>query len=87
MMSPRPAIETADFIALDDGGTRIEHRIRVENRAGISFLWYRVSMALLKRAGGTALSTLTIIMDEDAAAVEQATAAEATPQQTKDGTA
>jgi len=87
MMSPRPAIETAEFIPLDGGGTRVEHRMRIENRRGISFLWYRASAALLRAGGGIALSSLKTIMEEDAAALEQEAIAEATPTPTKDVTA
>ena len=49
-MMSRPAIETMEFVALDGGGTRVEHRIRAEERGGISFLLYRASM-LAFRAG------------------------------------
>ena len=79
MMSPRPAIETAEFVLLDGGSTRVEHRLRVENRSGISFMWYRASMALFKAGGAIALSRLRTIMDEDAAALEGETGAEIAP--------
>jgi uncharacterized protein YndB with AHSA1/START domain len=70
MMSPRPATETVEFIPIDGGGTRLEHRLRVENRKGISFLWYRASGRLLRAAAaGRAVSSLRAIMDEDAAAL------------------
>jgi hypothetical protein len=43
MMSPRPAVKTMEFVPLDGGGTRLKHRLRAENRNGISLLWYRVT--------------------------------------------
>jgi uncharacterized protein YndB with AHSA1/START domain len=84
MMSPRPAIETAEFIPLPGGGTRVEHRLQIENRKGISFLWYRASAALLRAGGGIALSSLKTIMEEDAAALAQEAIAEATPAPAKE---
>jgi hypothetical protein len=69
MMSPRPAVETMEFIPLDGGGTRVEHRLRVEKR-GVSLLWHRATILFLRAGTPIALSTLKTIMDEDAAALE-----------------
>jgi uncharacterized protein YndB with AHSA1/START domain len=69
-MAWRPTIETMEFVPLDGGGTRIEHRFRAEDRGGFSFLLYRASMMLLRAGSRTASSTLRTIMDEDAAALE-----------------
>ncbi len=84
MMSPRPAVETMEFIPLDGGGTRVEHRLRVENRRGISFLWYRASALGLRAGARVALSTLKTIMDEDAAALEDETVVETAPMSQQD---
>jgi uncharacterized protein YndB with AHSA1/START domain len=84
MMSPRPAVETMEFIPLDGGGTRVEHRLRVENRRGISFLWYRASALGLRAGARVALSTLKTIMDEDAAALEDETVVETAPMSKQD---
>jgi uncharacterized protein YndB with AHSA1/START domain len=70
MLSPRPGIETMEFIAVEGGGTRVEHRLRVEKRGGISFLLYRAMMRVASGGGGSVLATLKTIMDEDAAVVE-----------------
>ena len=65
----RPTIETMEFVALEGGGTRVEHRFRAEERSGIPFLMYRATMLGMRAATRTAASRLRTIMDEDAAAL------------------
>ena len=79
MMSPRPAIETVDFFSIEGGGTRLEHRLKVENRKGPGFLFYRASKLFLGAGARFAITSLRAIMDEDAA-VEADTAAQAIAQ-------
>ncbi|MDP9237534.1 MAG: DUF2652 domain-containing protein [Chloroflexota bacterium] len=82
----RPTIETMEFVPLDGGGTRVEHRFRAENRSGLSFLWYQASMLGFRAGARSALSTLKTIMDEDAAALEGETVVETAPTSKKDVT-
>jgi len=66
----RPTIETMEFVPLDGGGTRVEHRFRAENRSGISFLLYRATMLGFRAGGRGTVSTLGTILDEDAAPLD-----------------
>lgn len=77
------ATETVEFVAREGGGTRIEYRVRVENRNGLGFLWYRASTLFLGAGARFATASLRAIMDEDAA-VEADTAAQAIAQSEKE---
>ena len=63
----RATIETMEFVALEGGGARVEHRYRAEQRSGISFLAYRAIMLAMRAGLRSAGMRLRTIMDEDAA--------------------
>ncbi len=84
LMGLHPAIETVEFIPLEDGGTRVESRTRLTNRSRLSLLAFRTSRPLLRALHRRWVARLRTIMDEDAAALAEPTVTETTLPATKD---
>ncbi len=70
LLAPRLATETVEFFPLDDGRTRVEMRMRIEQRGGLSMLLFRASLLLMRSRVGGAAATLKSAIEEDARALE-----------------
>ena len=84
LVPTRAGLETVELVPLDGGGTRVEIRQRVEHSGILWMLWLGATRLLGRGAIGRGTETLRSIMDEDAAALEEETVADATPPRTKD---